>query len=70
MVQNGQMPQPHVQLKTNHGHTDTHVVIQFSQPINNIMLTPEQADEFAKQVLHSKQLLAEHQEKKREAANG
>lgn len=30
--------------------SDTHVVIQFSQPIQNLMLTPEQAKKFQESV--------------------
>ena len=31
-------------LQFHHGHTDTQIYVQFTRPVNNILLTPEQAD--------------------------
>ncbi len=64
------MPQQtqELHIRTDHGHTDTHVVLRFSRPIDNLTFTPEQARAFIANVEKSLVLLAEHQ--KRKAAGG
>lgn len=60
------MAQQHEQLQPgpmqiHHGHTDTHVIVQFSRPCRDIVLTTEQAEAFIKALYESIGLLAAHQ---------
>ena len=41
-------PPTHQDMTIQHGWTETHVVVVFPRPINNIQLTPEQAEAFIK----------------------
>lgn len=51
-------------LQLQHGHTETHVTITFSQPINNLMLTPAEAEAFLATVSKSRDMLLSHLAKK------
>lgn len=57
-------------LKIDHGHTEHHVVMQFSQATAMIHLTPEQAQALIASVQRSMEMLAAYQAKKQEGANG
>ena len=59
--------EPARQMKIDHGHDGTHVVLIFSIPTKNLILTPEQADDLITKMQNSKAALAKHQQ---EAANG
>lgn len=61
MAHQVQKPESQVSLQTQHGHTDTHVVLAFSRAVNNIMLTPEQAERFIEGIRGSMKMLADHQ---------
>lgn len=50
-------------MQIHHGHTDTHVLVQFSTLVQNLILTPEQADAFIAAVQESKKKLAEYRAK-------
>ena len=51
-------------LQFHHGHTDTQIYVQFNRPVNNILLTPEQADAMITCITKSKAMLLEHLAKK------
>lgn len=51
-------------MQIRHGHTDTHIFVQFSRITQDLALTPEQADAFCAAVQESKKRLAEHRAKK------
>lgn len=57
-------------LRHNHGHTDTHVVVQFSMQVNNLVFTPDQAREFIKGVERSIEMLTAHQAKLAQGKQG
>lgn len=48
------------QLKIDHGHDGTNVVIIFSHPIPNMVLSVEQADDLIAKLQNSKAELAKH----------
>ena len=52
-------------INIGHGHTETHVVLQFNARVAELYLDPEQARSLVKAVSESLELLAAHQEKKR-----
>lgn len=56
-------------LQITHGHTDTHVLVQFPRLVPNILLTPEQAEAFIAAVRGSMAKLAEHQKTGRPLAS-
>ena len=53
-----------VEFKIDYGHTDTHVLVQYSMSVPNILLTPQQTDDMIAALQNAKQRLAEHIERK------
>ncbi len=56
----GQQPPKMVRVETSLHHTDTHVVIAFSQKCQDIQLTPAQCDSFIEGIQTAKGLLVAH----------
>lgn len=50
-------------VRINYGHDDEHIVMQFTAPIQNLVLTPEQADAMIGAVREAQGRLQEHQGK-------
>jgi hypothetical protein len=50
-----------IPMQIQYGHTDTNVVIQFSQPVTNLTPTIEQARAMCAAIENSVKLLEEHQ---------
>lgn len=48
-------------LKVHHAHTDTHVVLALSRPVDNLQMTLEQAEAFITRVRESMDMLRAHQ---------
>ncbi len=55
-------------LQIQHGHTGTHVLVQFSRVADHVLLTEPQAEAFLTAVANSLKMLREH--KAKGAANG
>ncbi len=54
-----------VDIKITYGHDDTHVIVQFSQMIQNNRLTPKQTREMIEALQNAMKKLAAHKKKKR-----
>lgn len=52
-------------LQIKHGHTETHVLIQFTRPTDHILLTPAQAEDFIRAMRESMAKLEEYLAKKK-----
>lgn len=50
-----------VPIQIHHGHTETHVVVQFSRAVNDLGLTPAEAEAFIGAMQQSLAKLREHQ---------
>lgn len=50
---------PEARVTTNIGHNGSRVVLQFSQPIRNMLMTAQEADEHIAAVLGAKAMLIE-----------
>jgi hypothetical protein len=63
MAQTGQQQQlgQEQQIHFRHGHTDTHVLVQFSMPIGHVLFTPAETEAFIAALRNSQAKLAEHQ---------
>lgn len=48
-------------MNIHHGHTDTQVLVQFSRPVDHVLLTPQQAKDLVAAIQGSMAKLAEHQ---------
>lgn len=48
-------------MQIQHGHTDTHVLVQFSRPTDHVLLLPVQAEALIAAIQGSIAKLAEHQ---------
>ena len=56
-------------LKVHHAHTDTHVVLAISRPVDNLQMTLEQAEAFIARVQESMNMLRAHQQKRSAAGS-
>lgn len=67
----GHAPQREVVVSTDYMHTDTHVVLKFSQKLDFLQMTPEQCDKTIEHIEGTKSALLAHQAKKaRERSDG
>lgn len=48
-------------ITMNYGHSNTHIVVQFSQAVMDVSLTPEQCDAMRAALLNAKRRLMQHQ---------
>lgn len=61
MAQQAQQPTI-TRISITYGHTDTQVVVQFSHPIPNLMLTPAEAKKFRESIENMERELERHQQ--------
>lgn len=52
--------EPIKKLQIQHGHDGSHVILRFSQPIDNLSFTPEQAEAFIAAMRNSVVMLEAH----------